>query len=188
MGASGTSAGQNAKRTCIDQRHGSHRPEPAHPIPSLTEHLSGLDLGGQQRFADAVDVLGHDPDDVLTTLNQFWHLNQQRRVIRLYKAVSTFVRSHEGKGPDPAGGPGAGRGDGHPQVSIGVSLLDDVVGDGASTIVQGRFPGNEHVVSVDLLKDDGALGRLRPVWRGGKRSEIKNMRQLSNFAGRVQAD
>ena len=38
-------------------------------------------------------------------------------------------------GADLAAGPGAGGGDGHPQLSVGVSLLHDVVGDGTATVV-----------------------------------------------------
>lgn len=68
-----------------------------------------------------------------------------------------FICSH------PAGGPGAGGGDGHPQVPVGVPLLDDVVGDGTAAVIQGRIPGDDHVVPVDLVKDDGALRWLRTV-------------------------
>lgn len=63
----------------------------------------------------------------------------------------------------PAGGSGAGRGDRHPQVPVGVSLLDYVVGDSATAIIQRRVPGNDHVVPVDLIKDNGALWWLRTV-------------------------
>ena len=46
----------------------------------LTEHVSGLGLCRQERLADAVDVLSHDPDDVVTTLDQLRHLRKQRNV------------------------------------------------------------------------------------------------------------
>lgn len=63
----------------------------------------------------------------------------------------------------PAGGPGAGGGDRHPQVSVCVSLFNDVVGDGAASVIQRRVPGDHHVVPVDLIEDHGALRRLRSV-------------------------
>lgn len=68
-----------------------------------------------------------------------------------------FICSH------PARGPGAGGGDGHPQVPVGVPLLDDVVGDDTAAVIQGRIPGDDHVVPVDLVKDNGALWWLRTV-------------------------
>lgn len=40
----------------------------------LTENVPGLGLSRQQRLTDAVDVLSHDPDDVLTAFNQLRHL------------------------------------------------------------------------------------------------------------------
>lgn len=46
-------------------------------LSGLTEDVSGLGLGRQQGVADAIDVLSHDPDDVLTTFNQFRHLKQK---------------------------------------------------------------------------------------------------------------
>lgn len=52
---------------------------------ALTVDISGLGLCRQQRIADAVDVLSHDPDDVLTTLDQLWHLEKWTAgVIRQY--------------------------------------------------------------------------------------------------------
>lgn len=64
---------------------------------------------------------------------------------------------------DLAGGPGGGRGDGHPQVSVGVSLLDDIVGDGAAPVIQRWIPGDDHVVSVDFVEYHGALRWLWAV-------------------------
>ncbi len=43
----------------------------------LTEDVSSLGLCRQQRIADAIDVLSHDPDDVLTTLDKLRYLKQQ---------------------------------------------------------------------------------------------------------------
>ena len=40
----------------------------------LTEDIFSLGLGRQQRFADAVDVLSHDPDNVVSALDQLWNL------------------------------------------------------------------------------------------------------------------
>lgn len=62
-----------------------------------------------------------------------------------------------------AGGPGAGGGDGHPQFSVGVSLFDDVVGDGTAAVIQRGVPGDHHIVPVDLVEHHGAFGRLRTV-------------------------
>lgn len=73
---------------------------------------------------------------------------------------SEFWRSHL------AASPRTGWGDGHPQVSVGVSLLNDVVGDGTATIIQRRLPGNDHVVPVNLTEHDRALWWLRTVWQG----------------------
>lgn len=63
----------------------------------------------------------------------------------------------------PASGPGAGGGDRHPQVPVGVPLLDYVVGDGTAAVIKGRIPRNDHVVPVDLVKDNGTLRWLRTV-------------------------
>lgn len=63
----------------------------------------------------------------------------------------------------PAGGPCAGGGDRHPQVSVGVSLLNDVVGDSTAAIVKWRVPGDHHVVPVDLIENHGSLWWLWTV-------------------------
>lgn len=63
----------------------------------------------------------------------------------------------------PASSPGTGGGDRHPQVPVGVSFLDDIVGDGTATIILGRVPRDDHVVPVDLVKNNGALWWLRTV-------------------------
>lgn len=44
----------------------------------LTEDIFSLGLGREQRFADAIDVLSHDPDDVLSSLDQLGNLRSHR--------------------------------------------------------------------------------------------------------------
>ncbi len=56
-------------------------------------------------------------------------------------------------------GLGGGRRHGGPHVSVGVSLLDDVVRDVNATTVQRRLPGDYHVLPVHLLK------HYWPNWR-----------------------
>lgn len=52
-------------------------------LSGLTEDVSGLGLCGQEGVTDAVHVLSHDPDDVLTTFDQLRHLKQQNRRSRI---------------------------------------------------------------------------------------------------------
>ena len=75
-------------------------------------------------------------------------------------------------GADLAAGPGAGGGDGHPQLSVGVSFLDDVVRDGTATVVQRRAPGDHHVVPVDLVEYYRTLWRLWSVWK--RKDHLRN--------------
>lgn len=43
----------------------------------LTEDIFSLGLSREQRFTDAIDVLSHDPDDVLSSLNQLGNLRSE---------------------------------------------------------------------------------------------------------------
>lgn len=61
-------------------------------LSGLTEDVSGLCLRGQQGVADAVDVLSHDPDDVLTTLDQFGNLKQKIKQERRGCQVSGMLK------------------------------------------------------------------------------------------------
>lgn len=47
----------------------------------LTKDVSSLGLCRQQGVTDAIDVLSHDPDDVLTTLDQLRHLKKQTAAV-----------------------------------------------------------------------------------------------------------
>lgn len=102
----------------------------------LTEDILSLDLGRQQWVADTVDVHSTDSDDVLSALNQ----------LRYFACCPVASCCHR-----------------HPEVSVCVSLLNGVVGDGTSTIIQRRVPRNHHVVPVDLIEDHWALWRLGAI-------------------------
>lgn len=99
-----------------------------------TVDVSGFSFCRLQRVADAIDVLSHDSDDIFTAFNQLWHLQGEgsrclTAVMKRRCLCSRFSGAHL------AGGPGAGGGDRHPQVSVGVSLLNNIVGDGTTTII-----------------------------------------------------
>ena len=59
----------------------------------LTEDVSGLGLCRQQWVADAIDVLSHDPDDVLTTLDQLRHLQKQIAGVNHQYWIGELVQS-----------------------------------------------------------------------------------------------
>lgn len=62
----------------------------------LTEDVSSLGLCRQEGLADAVNVLSHDPDDVLATLNQFRNLTKQTVVwLSSYSCKLTSVETFE---------------------------------------------------------------------------------------------
>lgn len=63
---------------------------------------------------------------------------------------------------------GCGRRHCGPHVSVGVSLLDNVVGDVDTTAVKRRFPGDHHVLSVYLVKHHRANGRSWTVCKEGR--------------------
>lgn len=73
----------------------------------------------------------------------------------------------------------SGRCDRGPDVSVGISLLNDVVGDVDTAAVQRRFPGNDHELPVHLLKHHWANRRSWTVCRE-KINSVKTKKSQNN--------